>query len=131
MHQADAAEADVLAKGFLYNTVKAPEFSLPRNGIWRRLYRPPVLVVDNVQMSRDAKEIVRGGQAKTYTFPLTVTTASKCAFVGRKVLQSVRLNGRLEVLGDLCFAGTGIRQFVLSAGARNIGVEAFEKCENL
>ena len=98
MSKSDAEEAKVLMT-FPYGIVKAPEIPVPRNGLWARRDGPPVLVVNETQTSRDATEIIRGGLAKTYTFPPTVSTVKKCAFVCRNT-QSVRLNEGLEELYD-------------------------------
>ena len=98
---------------------------VPRNGLLLRRSRPPVIVVSDTRMSRDATEIVRGGPARTYVFPKTAVAANREAFAYRKTLQSVRFNEGLKTLGHECFQETGIRLVTLPSSTKEIECGAF------
>lgn len=76
-------------------------------------------------------EVIRGGDSRTCTFPLTVRTIRLGAFIDRQNLRSVRFNEGLNTLGEQCFCNSGIRRLVLSSSVNEIGDEAFAQCRSL
>ena len=75
----------------------------PRNGVQLERDHSPTAVVGEVCTSRDMSVVIKGCSAKTCALPRTAVRVGKCAFNGRKALQSVTLNEGLEELETQCF----------------------------
>ena len=80
---------------------KVSERELPVNGI-QSVNNDFFAVVSSMVLKRNMTEVLRGGPARTCTFPRTVTTVCEKAFENANVL-SIRLNERLKRLKQRCF----------------------------
>jgi hypothetical protein len=107
-------------------------------------------------LSTVGKFCFNGTSIKTIVFPETIVSIGSSAFADCKQLTSVTFNkgnSTLEIdesvfyhcgnlvslqlsdglsrIGNSCFAGTGIKEFVAPAPLKDIGSSIFEECKNL
>ena len=93
--------------------------NIPKNGIFTRRTRAPVVVVSEMIASRSMTDIISGA-GRVCSLPLTARVIVSCAFRCAQTLRSVKFNEGLESLGSSCLNGTGIRKLVLPASTSSI-----------
>ena len=79
-------------------------------------------------MSRDMTKVIRLNRSRSYALPRTATSVCENAFRHMWSLESVRLNAGIRVLGEKCFAESGIRRLVLPASVELVCPYAFSGC---
>ena len=104
--------------------------SLLRNGIQ---YSPGTTLVSVIctVTSRGMVSVIRLNRSRSYALPRTATSVCENAFGRMRSLESVQLNAGIRVLGERCFAESGIRRLVLPASVELVCPYAFSGCSSL
>ena len=77
--------------------------------------------------------VFAGAQLDEIALPASLRTLGNCVFWKCKGLKRITLpeGSRLETLGEMCFAETGVREFLAPASLRQIKDGAFQNCSEL
>ena len=77
--------------------------------------------------------VFAGAQLKEIALPASLRMLGNCVFWKCKGLKRVTLpeGSRLETLGEMCFAETGVCEFLAPASLRQIKDGAFQNCSEL